>query len=62
MAYRKALRITQAQKDAEKQAKVDAARGRGPLQNLSYRELQKLAADAGISPRQSADALREQLK
>jgi len=56
-----AIRRTQKQVDAEKQAKVDAARGRGPLQNLSYRELQRLATDAGVSPRQSADALREAL-
>lgn len=52
--YRMAVRRTQAQVDASR--KTNKA-----VESLDYRQLQELAKERGISPRQSADALREQL-
>ena len=51
---RYAIRRTQKQIDAERKSSKTVA-------DMDYRELQKLAAKRGISPRQSADALRRVL-
>lgn len=52
--YRKALRRTQAQADAER-------RTNKAIDTLTRAQLQELAKEQGIDARQSSDALREQL-
>lgn len=54
MAYRRALRRTQKQVDAERKSKVDIA-------TAERAELQALAKERGIKANQSTETLRELL-